>query len=68
MKIPIEYIRGLAEARRNINDIPLSEIEFTQNGIVVDTDEKTRNDFELTGLSNMDFITSNYYLGVKPLE
>ncbi len=61
MKIAIEYIEWLQTERDKINHAQLEEIEFFENGVKVDIPQKTVFDFDLTGLSNIDFIQSGYY-------
>ena len=61
MKIAIEYIEWLASERQKINKTPLDEIEFFKNGMKVDISKKMIEDFEFTGLNNIDFITSGFY-------
>jgi len=59
-KISIEDVYEIDEEMREINQIPLDEIEWTFNGEVVDVDSQIVSEFEFTGLTNMDFILSGY--------
>jgi len=65
MQIAIEYIRWLAEERAKINRVNLKDIEFFENGMKVGIPPKIIEDFELTGLNNIDFVTSRTYTGKK---
>ena len=44
-----------------INSYDLSDIEFTRNGVPIDTDPKFIEQFKFCGLNNMSFITSEFY-------
>ena len=61
MKIAIEYIRWLQEERVRINETPLKEIEFFENGAQVIMDKELIEEFEIIGLNNIDFIMAEYY-------
>ena len=61
MKIAIEYIRWLQDERVKINKAKLEEIEFYEKGMVVDASTKTIEEFNFTGLNNVDFILSGFY-------
>ena len=63
MKISTEYILALAQHRNEINRVPLRDIDFEEAGEVLDIPEKVFAEFELTGMNNMDFITSGFYKG-----
>ena len=60
MKIAVEYIKWLQAERERINKVPLDEIQFFRNGILVDVDRRGLEDFQFTGLNNIDFITTGY--------
>lgn len=62
MKVKIEDIRAMQDMRAKINNIALCEIEFYEDGKKVEINEEIIDDFEFTGLSNIDFITSGAYL------
>lgn len=61
MKVEIEEILKLKERLKEINSENLSEITFTLNGEDVEIDPKNINEFRFVGLSNVDFITSEFY-------
>jgi predicted ATP-grasp superfamily ATP-dependent carboligase len=63
--IAIEEIREMQKRRNEINKLDLCDIIWTENNEEVKIDSKVIEDFELTGLNNIDFITSNYYKGPK---
>lgn len=60
MQIAIEYVEWLAEERSKINRVPLEDLEIFENGMKLDIPRKVIDDFELTGLSNVDFILSDF--------
>ena len=62
IKVNIEEIFEIEERRKLINRLDLMEIEFCVDGEPIKIDPKVRKKFEFTGLNNIDFITSNYYL------
>ena len=64
MKVAIEYINWLTEERAKVNRTDLKAIEFFENGMKVDISDKGIEDFEFTGLNNIDFITSGTYKGI----
>lgn len=61
MKVNIEDVIRIANERKAINSLDLNEIEWYQNGVKIEISKEVIEDFELTGLSNMDFITGNYW-------
>lgn len=61
MRIDIERIFEIQAELRKINKQSLSDIEFYENGVKINIDKKTLDKFGLTGLNNVDFITSGYY-------
>jgi len=62
MRIDLEEIRELVKRRKEINSIPLEKIEWFEDGKPVKIDKRIVENFLITGLNNIDFITSNYYL------
>lgn len=65
MKVTIEYLQAIQDERARINNTPLNEIEFYENGKKIEIDEDIIKEFEFTGLNNIDFITSGFYLGTS---
>lgn len=62
IKVHIEEIIGMHIRKSQINSVRLDDIEFYEDGQKIDIPEKAINSFELTGLNNVDFILTNYYL------
>ena len=60
MKIAIEYVEWLIEEKSKINRQKLGDIELIEDGMKLDIPQKVIDDFELTGLSNVDFILSDF--------
>ena len=60
-RIDIELIDAVQAFRRYIHKLALSEIDFYENGEKLDIPEELVDEFELTGLNNIDFITTGYY-------
>lgn len=60
-KVSIEYINWLLEERAKINSMNLKDIEFSENTKVLDIDPMIIEEFNYTGLCNIDFITSGFY-------
>ena len=60
MKIAIEYVEWLMEEKSKINRQKLGDIELFENGMKLDIPRKVIDDFEFTGLSNVDFILSDF--------
>ncbi len=60
MNIAIEYVEWLMEEKSKINRQKLGDIELFENGMKLDIPRKVIDDFELTGLSNVDFILSDF--------
>lgn len=68
MKIAIEYVRWLMEEKSKINRVALEDIEIFENGMKLDISQEVIKDFGFTGLSNVDFILSDYRIKWKPQE
>lgn len=60
-RIDVEEVLRLQAAIRRINSLKLEEIDFYENGKKLDIDEKIRTDFKFCGLSNVDFIDTEFY-------
>ncbi len=61
MQVAIEYINWLQEERAKINRADLRDIEFFENGMKLDIPQEILDNFEFTGLNNIDFIWSDFY-------
>lgn len=59
--IEVEQVWNLINERARINAIPLSEIIWMLDAKELKIDITIINDFELTGLNNVDFIATNYW-------
>ena len=66
MKVCIEYVSWLMEEKSKINRVPLEDLEIFENGMKLDIPQKVIDDFDFTGLSNVDFILSNFRDVVSP--
>ena len=62
MKINIEDVIVHLEQQRKWNSIPLSDIEFYERGVKLDIPKGLIDEWEFTGLNNIDFISSRHYL------
>ena len=62
LMVQVEYILWLDEERRRINHADLDDIVFYEDGAKIEIPQSVIRKFEMTGLSNNDFITSGYYL------
>ena len=66
--VRIEDVERIADEHAKINRMDLSKIKWTRNGKEVKINKKVIEDFGLYGLSNMDFILSDFYeRGANPL-
>ena len=63
-KIPVrvEHIKEMQRQRERINNPMLDRIDFYENGKLLHIDKRLIDKFMDTGLNNIDFITSGYYL------
>ncbi|KKN70099.1 hypothetical protein LCGC14_0434240 [marine sediment metagenome] len=61
MQIAVEYISWLQEERAKINRTELEDIEFFKDGMKLDIRKEAMEAWDLTGLNNVDFITSGEY-------
>lgn len=60
--ITLEEIQEIQAKRTMINNFDLSSIRFTENGKDININKDLIQEFEFTGLSNIDFITSGFYI------
>lgn len=61
MRVNIEDVRDIEKARSKINRPDFKQIEWYEDGKKLDIDPKILDDYEYTGLNNMDFITSDFF-------
>lgn len=60
--VKISEIVALRERIKEINLNDLSNIDFvSDNGEIIKIDDKIISEFKYTGLSNIDFIVTNFY-------
>ena len=71
MKVTLLAIRLMSELRLAINSTPLEDIDLYEdfdaisNNDKIQVDPKIVGEFEMIGLSNIDFFTSGYYRRTK---
>jgi len=68
MRINLEDIRKNVEQRREWNSARLDRIEFYEDGVQLDIPIELIDEFEFTGLNNIDFITTGFYLQKEKKE
>ena len=59
-EVAVEEVLRIQNERRAINKLKFGEIVWTYQGKPLDLPKKLLDHFELCGLNNMDFITSNF--------
>lgn len=60
--IPVEYIEKIIEERKKINNLDLSKVTWTENGKPIEIPKNILDDWRFTGLNNIDFIDTGFYL------
>lgn len=60
VEIAVEEVMRISNERRTINKINFRDIVWTYQGKPLNIQKQLLDDFELIGLNNMDFITSNF--------
>jgi len=63
IRVDLEEIRDIQDRRRAINRWNIQHIEFFENGKKIEISEEAIEHFKFTGLSNIDFITTEMYKG-----
>lgn len=61
MRVDIEEILALKARLREINSIPLEDIEWYENGQLVTVSPDVVNEYKFVGMGNDWFILSNAY-------
>ena len=61
-KVDVNEVKRLKERLREINRLPLSEIQWTDAGAVLDIPQAWEKTFGYTGLNNCDFVDMDIYL------
>ncbi len=59
VEIATEKVMRMQRERTEINGLDMDDIIWTYRGKPIDVPEQLQRDFGLTGLNNIDFITSN---------
>lgn len=59
--IDINYVKSLIEKIKEIDQLNLFEVSFVEDGKTIEIAKEIIEKFQFTGLSNMDFITTNFY-------
>ena len=59
--IPLELIDCLTCIRVMIQKLDMDNVELTENGKLIKISKKAKEHFYMSGLSNMDFFTSNMF-------
>ena len=62
MRVDIEHVQYIIEECRKINSLELDEITFYHQGEEASIPDEVISEFKYTGLSNTDFIQTEYYL------
>lgn len=60
-QIDIQEIKKIQARINEINAIPFDEIEWTDGSMAINVSPEVINYWKLTGLTNREFITSNFY-------
>ena len=60
-RVDVEFVQALQQARRVINNLPLEDIEWYENGKPVLVKEENIEQFRFSGLSNIDFVQTNFW-------
>ena len=61
-EVSVEFIMWITAERSKINKMSLDDIVFTGFGDPIDIPQELIDEFQMTGLSNIDFITTRFYL------
>lgn len=61
MRVDCEKVRALKDELREINQTPFDELEFYENGVKIDIENKIRESFKFTGLNNTDFVSTEFW-------
>ena len=56
MRVDVEDVLALYDERKRINQCPLRDIEWYEKGVKLTYSETILRGWQLTGLSNVDFI------------
>ena len=67
LRIDIEEVKRFLEWRRILNRTPLRNIDFYEDGKLVEYSETLIEEFDYTGLSNLDFVATEFYKSASDL-
>lgn len=59
--ISVEELKRRYESLKEIEVYDLNDIMFLENGKILDISQETIDSFDFTGLTNRDFIFTEYY-------
>lgn len=65
MRIDIEQVKKMIAERKYLNSLPFREIEWYENDKKLEFEKDFLDDWEFTGLNNIDFISTHAYLDDK---
>jgi hypothetical protein len=65
IKVSVEEVRELLNRIMSINALELEEIVWTERGIELNISQRALENFEFTGLNNIDFIMTGMYKKYK---
>jgi hypothetical protein len=63
MKVNVEKLLKLKQELAEINSADLADIEFYENGKLLDISAEIISEWEFIGMNNVDFITTGFYKG-----
>ena len=63
MDVSVSHINYLYDELHKIEKVNLRDINFFEDGKLLEISKKTFDDFEYTGLNNRDFILTDFYKG-----
>lgn len=69
VQVSVREVKWLNERRRQINALELEDIEWiTEDGRVIPYNDKSVDDFKITGLSNIEFVEPGFHDGSVVIE
>lgn len=61
MNVDVNYVRWLRAEMKKINDVPISDIKWIEDGVELDIDTKALKRWKFVGLTNCFFIETGAY-------
>lgn len=61
IRVDVDYLKYLFDNINEINKVPFNEIDWIENGEIVEIDPKLKDTWKYIGLNNTDFIRYGYY-------